>query len=54
MLCKKNADKEGEAIAYNFIACSLQEEQDLKLADSLDISSDMAIQVLFPMNINTY
>ncbi|MCO5610645.1 hypothetical protein L7F22_064884 [Adiantum nelumboides] len=40
----KNGDKEGEAIAYNFIACSLQEEQDLKLADTLEISSEAAIQ----------
>ncbi|MCO5559130.1 hypothetical protein L7F22_012722 [Adiantum nelumboides] len=44
ILCIKNGDKEGEAIAYNFIACSLQEEQDLKLADTLEISSEAAIQ----------
>jgi hypothetical protein len=45
VLCKRNEDKEGEAIAYNFVGCSLQEEQDLKLAGCIDISSDMAIQV---------
>ncbi|KAH7301001.1 hypothetical protein KP509_23G007300 [Ceratopteris richardii] len=44
ILCIKNGDKEGEAIAYNFIACSLQEEQDLKLADTQEISSSAAIQ----------
>ena len=51
-MCKKNTDKEGEAIAYNFIGCSLQEEQDLKLADNIDISSEMAIQVLRHISIN--
>lgn len=44
ILCIKNEDKEGEATAYNFIACSLQEEQDLKLADTLEISSAASIQ----------
>jgi hypothetical protein len=29
-LCIKLGDAEGEAVAYNYIACSIQEHEDLK------------------------
>lgn len=35
-LCKLLEDSEGEAVAYNFLGCNIQESQDLKLACQRD------------------